>query len=298
MDTTHQTDNPPASAWNGPGGRAWVETQELLDRLFKPFEELLVHAVRTAAGARVLDVGCGTGSTTLAVARLPGVSSTGIDISAPMIEAARARAERDGVPARFICANAQTHTFDPASFDTIISRFGVMFFDDPAVAFGNLRGAATDDGELRFIAWRSAAENPFMTTAERAAVTLLPDIPERRPDAPGQFGLADPHRVHTVLGESGWSRIDIRPLDVPCTMRETELNTWLTRLGPVGLILQQADESTRSQVIPRLRAAFDPYVEGVEVRFNAACWMVSARAASRATRDSGATQSAAGRLLP
>jgi hypothetical protein len=95
-----------------------------------------------------------------------------------------------------------------------------MFFDDPVRAFANLRRAARDDAELRFIAWRSAAENPFMTTAERAAAPLLPNLPARPPDAPGQFAFADRRRVHAVLEDSGWTEIDIRPIDVPRTLSE------------------------------------------------------------------------------
>ena len=116
MDVTHQTDDEQTTLWNGPAGRAWVETQELLDQMFKPFEDLLVEAVSAGSGGRVLDVGCGTGSTTLAVARRLGAKGRciGIDISDPMIAAARARAEREGTPASFIRANAQTHAFEPA----------------------------------------------------------------------------------------------------------------------------------------------------------------------------------------
>jgi SAM-dependent methyltransferase len=279
VDITHQTDQEQATLWNGLAGRAWVETQELLEQLFEPFTDLLVKTVCSGSGGRILDVGCGTGSTTLAVARLLGANGRciGIDISDPMIAAARARAERESTPARFICADAQVHAFEPASFDMIISRFGVMFFDDSIRAFENLRRAATDDAELRFIAWRSASENSFMTTAERAAAPLLPNLPARRPDAAGQFGFADPRRVRTILEESGWAEIDIRPVDVPCSLPEKDLVRYLTRMGPVGLILQDADDETRVQVISTVRPAFDPYVHGAEVRFTAACWMVSAR---------------------
>jgi len=280
MNATQQTGNEQATLWNGRAGCAWVEAQELLDQVFKPFEDLLVEAVSAGPGGRVLDVGCGTGTATLAVARLLGAKGLciGIDISDPMIAAARSRAEREGTPANFICADAQRHTFEPASFDMIISRFGVMFFDDSVRALENLRRAATDDAEFRFIAWRGAAENPFMTTAERAAAPLLPNLPARRPDAPGQFAFADPRRVHTILEESGWAKIDIRPIDVVCTLPEKDLVRYLTRLGPVGLVLQEADDRTRAQVLETVRAAFDPYVHGAEVRFTAACWMVSAGA--------------------
>jgi len=280
MDVTQQTGHEQTALWNGRAGHAWVEAQEFLDQMFKPFEGLLVEAVSAGSGSRVLDVGCGTGSTTLAVARLLGTKGrcTGIDISDPMIAAARVRAERESTPTNFIRADAQTHAFEPASFDMIISRFGVMFFDDPVRAFANLRRAARDDAELRFIAWRSAAENPFMTTAERAAAPLLPNLPARRPDAPGQFAFADQRRVTPILEESGWAGIDIRPIDIACTLPEKALVRYLTSLGPVGLILQEADDRTRTQVVETVRAAFDPYVHRAEVRFTTACWMVSARA--------------------
>ena len=263
--------------WSGVAERGWVEAQELLDRLFQPFEELLAGGV--SAGSAVLDVGCGTGATPLAVARRLGAKgrSIGIDISEPMIAAARARAEREGSPASVIQANAQTHEFEPGSFDLVMSRFGVMFFDDPVRAFANLRQAAKDDAELRFIAWRSAAENPFMTTAERAAGPLLPNLPIRRPDAPGQFAFADRRRVDSILEESGWGEIEIQPIDVVCAMPESQLVFYLTRLGPVGGALQEADEQTRAKVIETVRPAFDPFVDGTEVRFTAACWMVRAR---------------------
>jgi hypothetical protein len=159
----------------------------------------------------------------------------------------------------------------------IISRFGVMFFDDPVRAFTNLRRASEDNAELRFIAWRSASENPFMTAAERAAAPLLPNLSPRRPDAPGQFAFADPRRVSRILEESGWAEIDLQPIDVACTLPEKELVRYLTRLGPLGLILHEADDRTRTQVIETVRAAFEPYVQGAEVRFTAACWVVGAR---------------------
>lgn len=280
MDITKQQDNEQAALWNGRGGRAWVDAQESLDQLFAPFENLLVDEARAASAHRVLDVGCGTGATTLAIAQVLGAAGhcVGADISEPMIAAARARAERACAPASFICGDVQRHAFEPASFDLIVSRFGVMFFDSPVQAFANLRHAASDGAALRAIAWRSPADNPFMTTAERAAAPLLPNLPVRRPGAPGQFSFADRDRVVSILEESGWAGIDIRPIDVECTLPEKALHGYLTRLGPVGLVLQDADERTRAQVTEAMRAAFEPYVHGSEVRFTAACWMIGARA--------------------
>jgi SAM-dependent methyltransferase len=271
-----------AALWNGPAGQTWVEAQDTLDQMLGPLEDLLVEVAAAKPRAAVLDVGCGTGSTILAVRRRLGAESrcVGIDISQPMLDSARGRAERAAAPVSFICADVEQHAFDPASFDLIISRFGVMFFADPVRALSNLRRAARADAELCFIVWRSASDNPFMTTAEQAAAPILPRAPAPASDAPGQFAFADAHRVRGLLEASGWSDIDIRPLDVECTFPEEDLVRYLTRLGPVGRALREADEATKARVLALVRPAFDRFVHADTVRFSAACWQISARAAA------------------
>lgn len=281
MDTKTIADEQ-ARLWNGTSGQAWVDQQALLDAMLEPFIPILREALDRPA-ARVLDVGCGTGATTLAMARvLAGQGECiGVDISASMLALARERAQREDLCVRFVQADAQTHPFPPEHFDRIISRFGVMFFADPVLAFANLHRSARPDARLRFVAWRDAADNPFMTTAERAAAPWLV-LPERRAGGPGQFAFADPQRVHALLDEAGWRDIDIRPLDLACSLPETRLVAYITRLGQVGLVLQDADADTRARVVDAMRAAFAPYVHGGEVRFTAACWQVDARRGSAA----------------
>lgn len=123
----------------------WVEMQDALDRMFAPFATRLIEVAFPREGGRVLDVGCGAGATTLAMARRLGPTGLclGVDISGPLVTAAKARAVAEGVvSAAFLRGDAQTHAFAPASFDAVISRFGVMFFDDPEAAFGNIRRTA------------------------------------------------------------------------------------------------------------------------------------------------------------
>lgn len=266
--------------WNGTAGQAWVESREVLDRLMQPMLEIVVQAIPAGAAWRVLDIGCGTGATTLAAARRlgPGGSAVGVDLSAPMIDAARARAAREGSSATFVCADAQSHAFEAASFDLLISRFGVMFFDDPPRAFANLRRSARAGAALRAIVWRAASENPFMTTAESAAAPYLPSLPPRVPDAPRQFAFSDPARVRHILDAGGWGDIDIQPVDVPCAFPEAELVPYFTRFGPLGRVLQEVDASRRDEIIQAVRRAFAPFVQDAEVRFTAACWLIGARA--------------------
>jgi len=267
--------------WNGPGGHAWVELQPVLDGMFRNIEPLLTDAVAAGQPRRVLDVGCGTGGVTLAVARRLGPAGhcVGVDISETLVTAARERSEREGTPASFIHGDAQDHPFEPAVFDAVVSRFGVMFFGDSVKAFANLRRAATDDARLRLVVWRGSEENPFMTTAERAAAPLL-DLPVRSPGQPGQFAFADADKVHHILAESGWSGIDIRPADVECVLPEPELERYFTRLGPLSQVMDELDSRTRRQVVETVRAAFETFVQGSDVRFTAAVWVVDARVSS------------------
>ena len=262
--------------WNGAAGEAWVEAQQLLDRMFEPFELLLAREAAASNARSVLDVGCGTGATTLAIVAATGGEAMGVDISRPMIALAEARSRRADSKARFVVADAQTHVFPDAHYDRIVSRFGVMFFSDPVAAFTNLRRAAIAGASLQCIAFRSAAENPFMTAAERAAAPLLPDLPARKPEGPGQFALADSAFVRHVLEAAGWKSIAIQPLDMVCTMPASALDQYLTRLGPVGLILRNADENTKARVLAAVHAAFAPWVHGDEIRFDAACWDIQA----------------------
>jgi SAM-dependent methyltransferase len=248
--------------WKGAGGNAWVELQALMDQVMAGLVPPLVDGIHGA----VLDVGCGTGATTVAAARTAD-RVVGVDISEPMVEAAR---QRDP-SLEFVVADAQTHPFE--GFDWVISRFGVMFFDDPVAAFANLRRAGE---RLRAIVWRRAEENPFMTTAERAARRLLPNLPPRDVDGPGQFAFGDPVKVRRLLEQAGWADVALERLDVDCAMPASALDTYLTRVGPVAMALQDADEDFKERVVEVVRPAFDPFIVGPEVRYRAACWMLSA----------------------
>jgi SAM-dependent methyltransferase len=278
MSAVHTLDVDQTTLWNGPAGQAWIEAQAPLDEMFRPFELRLVGEAADLQARRVLDVGCGTGATTLAIARRCGAESrcVGVDLSHPMIGVARARAAREHSLAEFLVADAGTGDLGEGTFDLVVSRFGVMFFEDPVRAFANLRRATRAGGALRCITWRAAAENPFMTAAERAAAPLLPSLPPRRPDGPGQFALADAARVRQILAAAGWQHVDLQPYDVECVFPERNLVPYLSKLGPVGMVLRDADEHTRQRIVATVRTAFDPWVRGAEVRFTAACWMLAA----------------------
>jgi len=261
--------------WNGPAGRSWVAAEASLDIMYQPFADLLMD--RLGAARQVLDIGCGAGRVTLEVAKRLG-TATGIDISEPLIALALRRAAAEGIAAEFLCGDAQDHGFTEGRFNLLISRFGISFFADPVRAFANLRRAVKPGGGFCFLTWREPKENPFMTEGERAAAPLLPPLPSRDPHAPGPFALADRTRIAALLEESGWRDIRVAPVDRICAFPERDLTHYLAWMGPVGRLLQTAEEDLRERVLETVRSAFEVFVTGDEVRFDAACWMIEARA--------------------
>jgi SAM-dependent methyltransferase len=267
-----------AARWNGPSGRSWIDHQDLLDRLYRPFEDLLVDGI---SGSHVLDVGCGTGSTTLAVSRAITGQAVGVDISDPMIAVARERASGEQASAEFLVADVQTHQFAGAPFDTILSRFGVMFFGDPDTAFRNLHQASTGGASLRMIVWRNPEGSDIMVSAESATAELLPELPPRPPSVPttpGQFAFADPDLVSPILHAAGWRDITIEPIDVELSLPTDDMLRYITTFGRVGVQLPAVDDATRAHVLDRLSEALTSFTDGPDVRYVAACWLVRARA--------------------
>ena len=202
-----------AERWNSGEDLAhWLDNQARYDRMNEPFTALILDAAAFRPGAQVLDVGCGCGGTTLAAARLiaPG-QGVGVDLSCPMLARARARAEAAGLSnAVFQQGDAQVHPFGPARFDTVISRFGTMFFADPVAAFANVRSAVRPGGRLIFVCWQPLAANQWLLVPGAALTEHVPPPPGfGSGDGPGMFAFADPDRVRPILAAAGWRDIEI-----------------------------------------------------------------------------------------
>lgn len=268
--------------WRSRRGSVWADLQPLLDRLFAPFEDILTNRVLRDDICNVLDVGCGTGASTLAFARRLTATGgcTGIDISPPMLDIARSRATAEALDnAHFIEGDAQRFDFGQHRFDAAVSRFGVMFFDQPERAFANIRRAVRGNGTLTSVVWRGATDNPFMVAGERAAAPLLGWADQPDTNAPGQFAFADATRVDPILRAAGWTKIRLSPIEVPCQLTRAELGIYVRRMGRVGLALADLDPDLRNRVEEALDDAVAPFVTGDIARFDAACWLVEAQAA-------------------
>ncbi|MFN3513725.1 MAG: class I SAM-dependent methyltransferase [Phenylobacterium sp.] len=274
---------PPADQkahWNSTGGGAWVELQELMDRLNAPIKERVIARAFPGAGGRVLDVGCGAGDTTLDMARRLGPEGLciGVDISEPLLERARDRAEEERLAnVRFVQADAQTYRPE-APFDAIMSRFGVMFFSDFDAAFANLRQALRPGGRMAFACWRRPQDNPLALVPITAAAPFLPPLPQPDPDAPGRFAFADPDRVSGILERSGWADIRIDPLDEPTPLSLEEALAISLRMGFLGPVVAQQDAAVQASVKAAVEAALAEHVHDGVVQMSAACWLVEATA--------------------
>ena len=271
--------------WNDVAGTNWTELQEQLDAQLLPFAEAVMEAAAPAPGERGLDVGCGCGATTLELGRRVGAdgAAVGIDISTVMRDKARARARAAGLGAvRFERADAQTHAFTPASFDLMISRFGVMVFDDPPAAFTNLHRALKPGGRLAFICWQAGAANPWMLLPTMAVMQHVPIEAPADPLAPGPFAFADAGRVRGILEQAGFVEVQTeryeRDMVVGGGPGIEDALRLLLRLGPASRALAQADGATRVAAMESVRAVLAPYRTESGVRMSSAAWIVTARA--------------------
>lgn len=271
------------AAWNDTVGPTWIRFGDELDRQLEPHGRAALERAGFACGQRVLDVGCGAGATTLEIAARVGSrgSVLAVDVSRTLLERARARAAALGNVA-FQAADAQTYAFGAEEFDGVFSRFGVMFFDDPAAAFANLRRAVKPGGRLAFVCWRGVDENIWVSLPMRAAAGLVAAPASAAPGAPGPFAFADPARVKDILDRSGWSGLDIQALDLEMGGGGLETTTALMlRTGPLGAALREAGAPAElmARIGPRIRDTLRPYLtaQGV-VLMPSSCWLVIAAA--------------------
>jgi SAM-dependent methyltransferase len=269
--------------WNGPGGQRWADRQAAQDILLRPVADILIDRAKPKTGERVIDVGCGSGVTSIAFAQKVGPSGHvfGIDVSGPMLDRARATAPKE-LPIDFALADATIYPFDPASFDLLTSRFGVMFFADPALSFSNMRRALRPSGRLAFVCWREPRENPFFMAPLQAAYKHVPKLPQQGPEYPGPFAFASEQRVRRILGEAGFVGVEMEPCPL---LLDSAIGRGLEGavqgaldIGPASRALEGQPPELRAAATDAIRDALAPFVKGNTVLLPASIWIVTARA--------------------
>lgn len=280
MSDAPQTPQDQAAYWNDDGGRRWVENIERVERMLRPLSDHLLRAAAPAAGEHVLDVGCGGGTTSAALAEAVGTSGQvlGADVSAVILDIAK---RRYGARANlaFTLGDCAALPFPPARFDLLASRFGVMFFPDPGGAFTHLRKAVKRGGRLAFLCWRALDMNPWMSVPAEAAFKILPRPEPQPPHAPGPFAFADGTRLRAVLEGADWRDVRIEGIDVLLDLGDpAEAVQQLVRMGPPAPSFAAAAPETRAEVLAAVARAFAPHVVNGRITLPGATWVVQASA--------------------
>lgn len=266
------------SEWQDRVGRAWAENWQLTDRSLAGLTEQLLQVISALPGKRIADIGCGAGELSLAIARQrPDAEVTGVDVSGDLVETARQRAGTCGV--RFILADAAEWQPEGEGPDLLVSRHGVMFFDNPVAAFAHLRSVSAPDARLAFSCFRPREENPWMS----GLASLLPGIPTPTdPHAPGPFAFADPERISAILREAGWSGLRIEPHDFAYVAGAgdravDDAAEFFARIGPLAPVIREMGGEARDVLQARLLQWIGRYQQETLVAFPAAAWIVTAR---------------------
>ena len=265
--------------WNGPGAASWVEEQKNTDAFLKPVQDALLAHAAVQAGQTVLDIGCGCGVTTIALARQVGHRGRviGADVSTPMVAQAR-RLSAGLANVEYIVVDAATHPFPAAIADLMISRFGVMFFGDPTAAFANMHKALKPTGRLVFACWRKIDENKWMQLPLHAAYEHVPRLPKPGPEDPGPTSFADPERVTRILTGAGFAKPSFTAVDV---MLDVALGGGIERavyqsmrIGPASRALLDQPAELVAKAEQSIRAALAPHAKGDSVPLPGAIWLV------------------------
>ena len=269
--------------WNTVAGPRWVGLGGLVERRNGEVNGLLLRYLRLKGGEQVLEIGCGTGATTVPVAEALGPSGAVVaaDISGPMLAAARRTVAEAGVHnVTLVEADAQTHAFPAGRFDLVFSRFGVMFFADPYAAFANLIGALKPGGRLCFACWAPLADNEHMLLPYEVALKRLGPPAPRAPRDPGPFAFAERDYVQEFLGRAGFEEITVAAEhpDMIGGTPDEEAHYALT-MGPAMRLIEdkEADEAAREAIGRDIAALFAARAAAGPIRLKSTVLIVTAR---------------------
>ena len=272
----HPTNVEQFRAWDGDEGAYWAAHADHYERAVAAYDQALFAAADIRPGDRVLDIGCGTGSTAREAARAaaPG-EVVGVDLSSAMLAIARARAAAEGLAnLRFEQVDAQVHPFEPGGYDVAIGRTSAMFFGDRVAALANIGRALRAGGRLVLLTWQPISRNEWIREF-LGALALGRELPAPPPDAPGPFTLAEPEVIHEVLEAAGYVDVAVTGAEAPMWFGADADDAHRVVLGQLGWMLADLDEASRTRARDALRASIDAHETPEGVLYASAAWLVT-----------------------
>ena len=264
---------------------SWIEAEEWwLSAVAGPFGAAALDRLQPVVGGRYLDIGCGTGPTSIELARRiePDGVVEGVDISPSMIAAAQVRAGEAGVGGiSFRVTDVQTAELGDHLLDGAISQFGVMFFSDPTAAFTNVRSAMKPGATLSFCCWQELFSNEWMFVPGAAAMGVTGWMPEPLAEgAPGPFGLADANRIDRVLDAAGFDGIDILDVRAEVVVPEARVPDMVRAVSRIGAVREQLERfpDDAERIIDAVRTEITQRLDGGRLTLASAAWAVVATA--------------------
>ena len=265
-----------AELWNGRLGKAWVNVEDYIDGMMAPLSTVALEAVNAKPSDRIIDIGCGCGTTSFSLGAT-GAAVWGVDISTAMIDRANEKDNAAGNVA-FSVGDAASQQYT-ADHTVVFSRFGVMFFADSVKAFANIRSALVPGGRLVFLCWQPPAANPWLSIAGAALQPFQPaDAPPPDPEAPGPFRFGVPEDIRKVLGSAGFTNVAMQPVVKDLHLGDTidEVMRFQSNVGPLSSLLETLDESRHEQATAAVRDAFAAKADSKGINLEAATWLVTA----------------------
>lgn len=254
--------------WNSENGRKWALHQEGLDAIASKVKEHLLKRAQLVRNESIIDIGCGTGDTTIEAATAVGPTGTvlGVDVSSLLLDSARQRAKAKQLSnIAYVLADAQTHRFEAGAGDAVISRFGMMFFSDPIKAFANIANALKHNGRIVFVTWGSLEDNPWFAVPRRAAIKQLGEPTPDDPYVPGPLAFQDRDYVTEILKSAGYSDVSAEEIDVPLPFFGSLEQTaaLASNVGPAARIVRQlgGDIADLTAITEAIEGAFSEYAK-------------------------------------
>jgi len=271
--------------WSGEMGERWLASLDRFEAMIAPIGAALLARAAYVPGERVLDLGCGGGATTLAIAEQVGPegAALGLDIAPMLVERAQERTRATGSRARFICADAATTALEDPQFDRLFSRFGSMFFEEPHAAFANLHDLLRSGARIDLAVWGPPRDNAWMMEL-MGVVRAHVDVPPAEPRAPGPFAFEDLGYLGEVLDAGGFGMIDVeayeglQAIGGTGTTPEEAVQFVLSSLG-VGRVLAEQPEAIRTAAAADMLTLFERHYQPKHgVQLGCKVWLVSATA--------------------